>query len=124
MPIAPERSSPSVCCLSGEVEVGEEELPRPQARDLLRLRLLDLDDHLGGGEDVAGAAGDPRPGPLIGLVVEADAGAGARLDQHLMPVMHRLAHAARHQPDTVLLRLHFLGHADPHRSTALWSCQA
>ncbi len=96
------------------MEIGEEHLARPQPRDLRRLRFLHLDDHLGRGEDGIGVGRDARAGPLIGLIVEADAGAGAALDQHLMAVMDDFAHAAGHQPDAIFVRLHFLGNADQH----------
>ena len=38
-----------------EVQVGEQDLPLAQARDLHRLRLLDLHDHVRGGEHGVGA---------------------------------------------------------------------
>ena len=54
------------------------------------------------------------PTRSIGCVVEADAGAGAGLDDHLMAVMDELAHAAGHEPDAVFVRLHLLRDADQH----------
>ena len=39
--------------VGGEVEVGEQDVPRLEQRDFLRLRLLDLDDHVGRFEHAA-----------------------------------------------------------------------
>ena len=96
------------------MEIGEEQLAAAQHAAFLGLRLLDLDDHVGLGEDLGSAGDDARPGGAIGLVVEADAEPGAALDQHLVAVMDQLMHARRHQPDPVLVRLDLPGNADQH----------
>jgi hypothetical protein len=53
-------------------------------------------------------------GRLVGLVVEADAEAGAGLHQHLVAVMDQLAHARWHEPHPVFVGFDFLGNADQH----------
>jgi hypothetical protein len=58
--------------VGGEVEVGEEQVPGLEQRDLLRLRLFDLYDHVGGREGLGGAAGDAGAGLDIVLVGEID----------------------------------------------------
>ena len=86
-------------------------------------RLLHLHDHLGHGEDLVRRRGDAGTGDAVGLVVDADAGAGAGLHRHLMPVHDQFAHAGGHQAHPILVRLDLLGHADQHpfnpRSTVL-----
>ena len=67
-----------------EVQVREERLAGPQHRDLRRLRLLDLQHELGGGEDGGGVRDDPRALRDVVLVLDRAAGAGAGLDEHLV----------------------------------------
>ncbi len=99
-----------------EMQVGEQHLALAQHAALVRLRLLDLDDHVGAREDLGRAADDFGSGAAVHLVAQADAGAGHRLDDHRVAVMHQLADAARGQADTVFVRFDFLGHADEHGS--------
>ena len=47
--------------VGGEVQVGEEDVPRLEQRDLLRLRLLDLHDHVGRLEHRSGIGKDFAP---------------------------------------------------------------
>src|SRR5262250_2475074 len=72
---------PATSLVGGEVEIGEDDLPRPHQRPLDRQRLLDLDDQVGVPPDVGG--GGDNFGAMLGVVVVADAGAlaGAGLDQ-------------------------------------------
>ena len=85
--MTPEASRPLVCSGSGrEVEIGVEDLAVAQLHPFGGLRLLDLDDHVRLGEHVLGRPGDRGAGGAIGVVVGADAGAGAGLDQHLVAV--------------------------------------
>ena len=63
------------------MQIGEQHLTVAQHPALDRLRLLDLDDHVGAREHVRGRADDGRAGALVIVVGGADAGAGARLDQ-------------------------------------------
>jgi hypothetical protein len=100
--------------VGGEVEIGEEDLALAQRRDLGSLRLLDLDDHVGGGEDCLGVGRDLGPGRPIGVVGKADPGAGAGLHHKLVAVMGELADAARDQADPVFVRLYLLRDTDQH----------
>ncbi len=54
----------------------------------------------------------------VGVVAEADAGSGAALDDHLVAVMHQLAHAAGDEADAVFVRLHLFRHADQHQAAS------
>ena len=49
-------------------------------------------------------------------VVETDAGAGAALDNHLVPVMHQFADATGDETDAVFVGLHLFRNPDQHRS--------
>ena len=79
-----------------------------------RLRLLDLDDHVGGGEHLGRRGDDRRARLAIRVVVHADALAGVVLDNDLVAVRHQLAHAARHEADAVFEDLDLFGNADAH----------
>jgi len=100
-----------------KMQIGEQHLSFAQGRDLAGLRLLHLHDHVRRREDFVGRGCDARAGGAIGLVGEADAVAGARLDHDLLAVMDQFPNRARHQADPVLVRLDLLGDADPHGST-------
>ena len=102
-----------------QVQVGEEQLAGAQHLDLDRLRLLDLDHHLGLGED-GGRVGDDAG--ALGLEVgvgDRAALAGASLDQHLVAVLDHLAHAGRGDRDPVLVGLDLCRYADPHVTSSL-----
>ena len=101
------------------MQVGEQHLVLAQQVAFFRLRLLDLDDHLGGLEDVGGALGDGGADGAIGVVVEADAQPRAGFDQHLVTMVDDLAHAGRHETDPVFVSFDFLRHADQHGSGSL-----
>ena len=88
------------------MQIGEEQLAGPQARDFLRLRFLDLHHHLGAGEDLGGARDFSTGGAVIS-VMHADAGTGLRFDQDLMPVVDEFAHAAWGQADAVFVVFDF-----------------
>ena len=100
--------------IGSEMQVGVEDLPLAQLHPFARLRLLDLDDHVGLFKHIAGRCGDPGAGGDIGAVVRADARARARLDQHLMAVRHIFAHRAWRQADAIFVILDFLRAADAH----------
>ncbi len=98
-----------------EMQIGKQDLPGPQQRALDCLRLLDLDDHVGGCKHFRGRGDDLRAAALaIGIVVHANALTCVVLDHHLMAVRDRLAHAAGHQPDAIFQYLDFLRDADAH----------
>ena len=50
--------------IGGEMQIGEQDLVLAQQRDLVGLRLLDLDDQLGGREHIGRAGHDLGPGAL------------------------------------------------------------
>jgi hypothetical protein len=98
-----------------QMQIGEQGLAGAQPPALLELRLLDLHDHVGGGENLRGIGGDRGPRGTVMRVVEADACAGAGLHQDLMAGIGQLAYAGRHQADPVFVNLDFLRYADLHR---------
>ena len=76
-----------------------------QKRDLSRLRLLDLDDHIRRLEDGCRVGKDLRAGRLVRLVRTVDAIACAGLDHHLMAMSHQLRHRSWGQPRTIPIDL-------------------
>ena len=101
-----------------QVQVGEEELARAQHLDLDRLRLLDLDHHLGLAEHGLGVGDDRRPLRLVVGVEDRAAGAGAGLDQHLVTVFGHLADARGGDRDPVLVVLDLGRNPDLHVPTS------
>ena len=97
-----------------EVQIGVEDLAVAQLHPFAGLRLLDLDDHVRLGEHLLGGPGDLGAGGAIGIVVGADAGARAGLDQHLVAVRDIFAHRAGRQADAVFVVLDFLRATDAH----------
>ncbi|MNT84411.1 hypothetical protein D3C72_2244180 [compost metagenome] len=96
------------------MQIGEEDVVRPQPRPLDGLRLLDLHDHLAVGEDGFGVGDDGRARlPVVG-VAEARAQAGAGLDADLMAVGDVFARGGGGQADPVFIGLDLAGHADAH----------
>ena len=96
------------------MQVGEQHLAAAQARDLHRLRLLHLDDHVGRGEHRVGAVQHPGAGGAVGVVGDADAGRGIAFHQHLVAEPGQFPHAGRGQPDAVFVGLDLLGNTDLH----------
>jgi hypothetical protein len=66
------------------VQVGEEHLAGTQHGPLRRLRLLDLDDHVGRGKDRRRVRSDAGSGGAVVGIGGADAGTGTGFDQHLV----------------------------------------
>ena len=89
--------------VGGEVEVGEQDVARLEQRDLLRLRLLDLDDHVGRLEHRGGVGKDRRAGLLVAAVGAVDAHAGRGLDEHLMPGGDQFGDRGRGQSDAIFV---------------------
>ncbi|PZO82067.1 MAG: hypothetical protein DI626_10430 [Micavibrio aeruginosavorus] len=83
------------------------------------MRLLYLDDHIGARENLFGGADNLRPARLIIRIGKVDSGSRTRFHQHLVPVRRKFPYAGRDKPDTMLLRLDFLGDAHDHRML-LW----
>ena len=96
------------------MQIGVENLPVAQLRPFLRLRLLDLDDHVGLREHFRGGLHHFCACGGISAVIRADAKPRAALDNHCVPVRHIFAHRARRQADAVFVVLDFLGAADAH----------
>ena len=116
----PTRTAPRVSsAVGGEVQVGEEHLPGPQQLDLLGLRLLDLQHHVGLAEHRRGVGHDARALRLVIVVGDRAALAGAGLDEHLVAALGQLAHAGGRERDAVLVGLDLGGDADLHRAPPL-----
>jgi hypothetical protein len=99
------------------VQVGEQHVVRAQQRYLDRLRLLDLDDHLGLCEDRLGAGDDPGALGKVVVVGDGRAEPGALLDDDLVAVVDQLADACRRDGDPVFVGLDLGGDTDPHAVT-------
>jgi hypothetical protein len=85
---------------------------RLQQRHLGRLRLLDLDDHVGLAEHRLGVRHDPRPLRRVVAVLDRRADARAALDHDVMAVLVQLADPRGRQRDAVLIGLDLGGNAD------------
>ena len=111
---APLRPAPALRRVGRQMQVGEEDLALAQHRALVRLRLLDLDDHVGCGKDLFGVRRDRRADLPVVVV-------GAPMPLPAPVSTHHLVAAATNsrtddwcQADTVLVVLDFLGYADVH----------
>ena len=101
--------------IRGEVEVGEQRVPGLEQRDLLGLRLLDLDDQLGLSEHGLGVGHDPRP--LLDVALVGDRRALAGLHDHLVARVGQLPHTGGRQRHPVLVDLDLAGNPDLHDAT-------
>ena len=97
-----------------KVQVGVEHLAGAQHGALVRLRLLDLDDHVGAGKDLLGRVDDLRAGLDVLLVGQADGLAAVALDDDLVAVRNQFARTGRRKADAVFVVLYFLGDANQH----------
>ena len=97
-----------------QMQVREEHLALAQHLAFVRLGLLDLHDHVGGGEHLRRRVDDPAARAAVRLVVHADALSGIVLDDHFVAAMNGFADAARRQSDPVFQNLDFLGHTNAH----------
>ena len=97
-----------------KMKIGEENLVRLEPAILDRLRLLDLDDHLGLGEHGFGRWHDACAGPLIVRVVGKDACACAGLHDDFVSARRQLTHRARYEPNPELITLDLSRNADAH----------
>ena len=96
------------------MQVREQYLALAQHLPFAGLRLLDLDNHVGGGENLRRAVDDPATRAAVRLVVHADALPCIVLDDHFVAAMNGFADAARRQSDAVLQYLDFPGDTDAH----------
>ena len=104
--------------VGGEVQVGEEDMPRLQQRDLRSLRLLDLHDHIRGLEHRRGVGENFRAGLLVGAVGAIDPIARACLDDNLVAGRNELGNRSRGQTNPIFVNLDLLRHTNPHYSFA------
>jgi hypothetical protein len=102
-----------------QVQVGVENLARSQHGAFLRLRLLDLDDHLGPGKYLGRVGGQSGASALVQRIIQADGSASAALHQNTVAVGAQLSHTGWRQADAVLVVLDFLGESDAHFAV-LW----
>src|SRR5690606_27666796 len=85
-----------------------------QPRDLDRLRLLHLHDHLSGFEHGVGVRQNLHTDFFVDAIRRTDALARFRFQEDLMPGAHELRRALRRQADPILVDLNFLRAADFH----------
>lgn len=78
-----------------EVQVGEERLVLAEAVVLLRDRLLDLEQQVGGGPDLVGGAEDLGTGRDVLGVRDRGTHTGVLLDEDLVAVADQLMHMRR-----------------------------
>ena len=102
--------------IGGEVEIGEDDLPLPQQPALAGLGLLDLDDHLRPAVDLFGRGDHFRPMAGVLVVAQAGAGARARLDQHAVSGAGQFFRPHGQQADAVFVILDLFGDSDEHGS--------
>ena len=105
--------------VGGEVQVGEEQVARLEHRDLDRLRLLDLDDHLGLSEHGRRVRQDRRALLDVGLVGDRRTQARALLNEHVVPGVDELAHACRRHRHPVLVDLDLARYSNFHAISSL-----
>ena len=104
--------------VGGEVEIGEQDVPRLEQRDLLRLRLLDLDDHVGRLEHRRRVGKDLRAGLFIGLSGQSMPLPALVSTTTSWPCGDQLGDRGRRQPDAIFVDLDLLRHPDAHYSFA------
>ena len=84
------------------MQISEENLVGAQHFTFGQLRFLDLDDHVGGIEDLFGGIHDRRTDRFVGGVGLADAGAGIGLHNHFVAVRDDVLNAGRRHSDAKL----------------------
>jgi hypothetical protein len=102
----------------GQVQIGEEDLPAAEPRILLFDRLLDLQDHLGGGPDLLDGR-EPRADLRVLVVAKAAARARVPLDGHPVAGLHQRVHPGRRGGDPLFPRLDLPRHADEHGASSI-----
>src|ERR1700683_5367520 len=81
------------------------------------LRLFNLDDELGALEYRCGTGCNGRPHRFVMCIGNANAAAGAALDDHFMTAMRKLAYALGNESDPIVLNLDLFGYTDSHCQT-------
>jgi len=105
---------PCQAWLRREVQVGEQHLSLAEHRDLLLLRLLDLQDEIGAPEHRRGVRDDDGAGGLVGRVVDAAPKTRPFLHEDRMSGLDERANPGGDQADPVLVVLDFPGNSDLH----------
>ncbi len=98
----------------GEVEVGEEGLALAEPVVLLRDRLLDLQQQVGGGPDLIGGVQDDRARGDVLRVRDGGADTGIPLHVDLVAVTHQLMYAGGGDGHAEFVVLDLAGDADLH----------
>ena len=109
--------SPGQLLAGREVEVGENGLPFAEHLQFLRLRFLDLDDHLRPGEDLLRSFHPFRAGLQVFLIHDSRALAAALLKQDLVAGIAQSPCTDRQQSHPLFVLLDLLGDADDHNTT-------
>jgi hypothetical protein len=99
------------------VEVGEKNLAGAQHFALSRLRLLNLNDHIGAVKNILCEINDFGPRLLILRVVKANRLPAIELDHDLMAILHQLLNTPWGEANSVLVIFYFLGDANQHVSS-------
>ncbi|MNF69260.1 hypothetical protein D3C84_511350 [compost metagenome] len=97
-----------------QVQVGKEGLVRAQHGALDRLGLLDLDDHLGLGENVCRGGQNFGSGSQIICVTEANAISCAALDENGMVSCCQFTYTGRNHAYAIFMVFYFLRYTDNH----------
>ena len=101
---------------TGEVEIGEDELPPADEPVLGSDRLLDLDDHLGRGVDLLDCGEDTGADRLVGAVGETAVLAGRSLHEDVVSPFDELLHAGGSEADAIFVVLDLFWNADNHNA--------
>ena len=97
-----------------QMQVGEEDLPRPHQSDFRFERLLHLQDEVGLVPDLGGCPGSRGARPLVGSVRDGAAPAGAGLHHDVVPMGPERRHPGGRDRHPVLVRLDLGGHPYSH----------
>src|ERR1700719_163300 len=103
------------------MQISKQHLSGAKSPALVRLRLLDLNEHIGNGEDFVRGVDDTGTGPQVGLIGETGFGTRALFDHHLMAGTEQFVRARGYESYAVFVNLDLLRYADPHRASNLES---
>ena len=100
--------------IGSQMQVGVKNLAGTQHGAFLRLRLLDLDDHVGCCKHGCRIGCQFGTSGYILLITQTDRRTRASLYQYFVTAQGQFANAGRRQADTILVILDFLWHTDFH----------
>src|ERR1700719_1443782 len=103
------------------MQISKQHLSGAKSPALVRLRLLDLNEHIGNGEDFVRGVDDTGTGPQVGLIGETGFGTRALFDHHLMAGTEQFVRARGYESYAVFVNFDLLRYADPHRASNLES---